>query len=73
MRGLPERHTDTADDSNHVDPKTIEALLEFYRVENKKNSKTQRLGKYEKDKEKSRTLLINTKNTIRRDMFLRTT
>ena len=47
---IPKEDTDTADDRLHADLSKTETLLELLRVEDRKLTKAQRLGKYEKVK-----------------------
>ena len=58
IRGIPESRTKTPDERMHSDIESVEQILDFLKIKDKRMSKIHRLGKFDTDKKGARTILV---------------
>ena len=71
ISGIQESSLKSPDERMHSDIEIVEEILEFLKIKDKRLAKIYRIGKYEAEKEGSRTVVIEMESEISRDLVIK--
>ena len=69
IRGVPENTTGTPDEQFQADIKAVEKILVFLKIDDKKLSKIQRIGRNDPDRTTPRTLIVIMENMLSKELL----